>query len=789
MLWPLLLCAAASLLVIVRLLHSYGDRKRCAWYVQVASVASWYLPFTIVFILPFDFSSTLYRTCDHDCDEPAGYIGARFTRDLWAVLYWTMYLLTWLVLPLMMSYVDSGAFAAKDRLRDAAWSNLQFYGVGGAVGLVVVGYVALTRGVFGADLVAFMMALANFWGLFLVITFMGFGLVAIPRKLWRRGDLARELASIEARALAYKDRAYDSELELAETVAEAQLVAMRVNRADDLRPCIDRIMARCAGAVPPSRQPQSIATAARVPADISAPYLAALHNRIKHAMLREERDRWRWTRSARRAFFLQDVLQSRANPRRQLGSTLAPWSRWGMARRSAAWWWYVALRPFACRALAVVAGVLSIVILWSELTFNLASAHASAVRVLLRALGLSYLAVECASIVIIAYMCLCAYSSVMTLRIFNIYSLETHHHTSERSLLFCGAYLCRLMFPLCYNFLSMAGSGFADGTAEEVTEFAAFMDKIDLVPVLGEQSNRAIPVLIMVPAALALFNVHGRVMEYFSIDRVSSAAAQSADSADEELGPLCLPHEEGRRLLADARLAAEREQGIADRPSPAASARSSSANLRAHAASISGDAPASRRASRDWYSARPSLDDDAAAGLLLDDAAALPAPSDHMPLFQSRRPFGNYSSHPDLAAIVDSAGTDPYSDAGDPSDAAATGPKPTGMAARFGRLLPARQGGSQLSKSRPKFSSAARPGNVTRLRPSSRQSSRSNYNSDDGQHLLSPRAANAAHQPLLLSPSSPGRMPNPWADGADSRAQQQSRRHALSDSSAYTPKS
>ncbi|KAJ2527406.1 hypothetical protein GGH20_003084, partial [Coemansia sp. RSA 1937] len=145
---------------------------------------------------------TLYRICEHDCDEPLGYISSPFTRRLWVGLYWSMYLLTWVVLPIMMSYVDSGAFTFRDRLRESAWSNLQFYGVSGAVGLLVVGYIALTRGVFGADLVAFFMALANFWGLFLVITFMGFGLVAIPRKLWFRGDLALELSKIEGRAMA-----------------------------------------------------------------------------------------------------------------------------------------------------------------------------------------------------------------------------------------------------------------------------------------------------------------------------------------------------------------------------------------------------------------------------------------------------------------------------------------------------------------------------------------------------------------------------------------------------------
>ncbi|KAJ2512837.1 hypothetical protein GGI11_004610 [Coemansia sp. RSA 2049] len=876
MLWPLLLCGAASLLVIVRLLHSYGDRRRCAWYVQAAAVASWYLPFTIVFILPFDFSSTLFRTCDQNCDEPVGYISSRFTRDLWAALYWTMYLLTWVVLPLMMSYVDSGAFVFRDRLRDAAWSNLQFYGISGAVGILVVGYIALTRGFFGADLVAFLMALANFWGLFLVITFMGFGLVSIPRKLWRRGDLELELAKIENRAMAYKDKAYDSALELSETLNEAQLVSTRVNPTDDLRYCVDQIMEHCSQVSQLSRLPaQTAAVSSRVPVEITETYLAGLHNRIKDAVLKEGRDRWRWTRSARRAFFLQDAIKSRANPRRQISSTLAPWSHRGMAMRSAAWWWYIALRPAVFCALSVAAALLSIIILWSELTFNMASSHISAVHYLLRTMGLSYLTIECTSIVAIAYMCLCAYSSVMKLRIFNIYSLESHHHTNERSLLFCGAYLCRLMFPLCYNFLNMAGSGFAggsgdnddDGSSSEVTEFARFMDRIDLVPVLGEQSNRIIPVLIMVPAALALFNVHGRVIEHFSIDRVTPST-QSTDSHEEELGPLCLPQEEGRGLLMEARLLAEREQGAADNTSrhtprytSAGSPYSSHTNLRAHAASVGAvdDATASSgRGLREWYLGRSSFDharDDVSAELSNDHSDIL-ATGDHAHhhYSQGRRPFGNYSSHASLIDIADGnassgggssngsgningngngnsnaggsnvvtggvlghggAGLESHSDSNDSSSAETSGGhtgrgsntlsprsalKAAGGAARFGRLLPARQG-SQLSKTRSNFN-AGRPSNVTRLRPSSRQSSRNNYASDEGTysaHLLSPRGGDGlpispnslraaaqtqtGNQPLVLSPSSPGRMPNPWVDSTDTRPH--IRRHALSDTSA-----
>ncbi|KAJ1945259.1 hypothetical protein EC988_005798, partial [Linderina pennispora] len=513
-----------------------------------------------------------------------------------------------------MSYVDSGAFTFRDRLRESAWSNLQFYGVSGLIGLAVVGYIAVTRQFFGADLMAFLMAAANFWGLALVILFMGFGLVSIPRKLWHRGDMKRELQKIERRAMAYKDKAYDAELELADIVNEVNMVARRINQADDLRSYVETILKKCPRLG--ERAPQ--ASVARVPEAITEAYLAQLHNRVKQAVLRDERDRWRWRSSAKRAFFLQDALASRVNPNRQIESNLRPWNEWSPLYRSLMWWWYIIFRPLVFRALSLSAAVLSISVLWSELTFNVTTPHLSIVHHVLRSLGLTYFAIEITSIVLIAYMSLCAYSSVMQLRIFNVYSLEAHHHTNERSLLFCGAYLCRLMFPLCYNFLTMAG-----GLDE--TEFAQFMGRIDLVPVLGEQSNRAIPVLIMIPATLAFFNVHGRVVEYFSISRIASPGVRTGNDDEEaEVGPLALPYEEGRALILEARRTAERREGnshsVLRRYSPTSDIHVS--NFRGHISSASAttDVPLENgvRDPREWHLGRPSLEQ------LTDDGSQSP---------------------------------------------------------------------------------------------------------------------------------------------------------------------
>ncbi|KAJ2236417.1 hypothetical protein GGI13_008504 [Coemansia sp. RSA 455] len=276
---------------------------------------------------------------------------------------------------------------------------------------------------------------------------------------------------------------------------------------------------------------------------------------------------------------------------------------------------------------------------------------------------------------------------------------------------------------------------------------------------------------------------------------------------------------------------------------------SNATNLRTHATAGTTNeppAPATTRGPREWHLGRPSFD------RLLDDSPAPPdafqgsglLPGDSTGLLHHYG--GTVPSHSggDLLALNDGSDGEDGSDSGhrsangmSPSGAPL---RPTGMAARFGRWLPtsslaARSSSSlsQIAKTRSGSRATNRPSNVSaRLRPSSRQSSanRVNYASDDGHAyrptykrslsaesnsaaLRSPppgpqksrngsdesyvyasptRSAAASRQttPSVLSPSSPARLPNPWAEPLPPpMLDYKTRRHAHSEgSSARNPR-
>lgn len=196
---------------------------------------------------------------------------------------------------------------------------------------------------------------------------------------------------------------------------------------------------------------------------------------------------------------------------------------------------------------ALPCGLMSFGVIWSELTFNVKSPTLSFVGIAFH--KSSYGVMEIIAFVTLTYMCVCSYTSLMKLRVFSLYELVPNHHTDPRSLLFAGSYLCRLAMPLCYMFLNLA-------TEDVSTVFSTIMGKIDLVPLFGSTYNDWLPVTILIPVFLTVFNVYQRVLHLFGIRQLFSTDDEDAEG---DIG-------QGRILLNHARSLEESNSRDASSP-------------------------------------------------------------------------------------------------------------------------------------------------------------------------------------------------------------------------------
>ena len=193
------------------LLYSYGDWLRQRLFVTLSVLIAWYFSFLIIFVLPLDVSSTIYRQClnqtkpddnhphlskdlvitesdihklrnnlssskneefnNPDCQEPYSLLDENVLPNLWRLVYWTSQLLTWLILPVMQSFTQAGEFTFRGKLKSALWDNMIYYTSYLLIAIILIIYIAMKPELHldWDRTKAIAASASNTWGLFVLV--------------------------------------------------------------------------------------------------------------------------------------------------------------------------------------------------------------------------------------------------------------------------------------------------------------------------------------------------------------------------------------------------------------------------------------------------------------------------------------------------------------------------------------------------------------------------------------------------------------------------------------------
>lgn len=94
-------CWSLAAALVLYLVQRYCHLKSLPPLVLLAVFLSWLLPFSLIFLLPIDISSTRYEQCllaggsADVCSMSILYVGAPVRRFSWLIVYWTTFMLTW----------------------------------------------------------------------------------------------------------------------------------------------------------------------------------------------------------------------------------------------------------------------------------------------------------------------------------------------------------------------------------------------------------------------------------------------------------------------------------------------------------------------------------------------------------------------------------------------------------------------------------------------------------------------------------------------------------------------
>lgn len=599
-----------TLLLAVFVLREYGDIRRSLG-VSFITIIAWFFSFAIVLIVPMDISSTFYWDCVrrwycHEysnttevnstvpvgcepgvsltnstaldlcaasgscaCERPWSYDYSNPIPQFWRVVFWSLQLLTWIILPHVGSYLSAGDFTFWQKLKSSLKENAI---INGSLALLVVAllvYMVVAQHLTKDALAQIASGAANTWGLIMQMLMLGFGLVDIPRYLWRRYDLSTTLKLYQYQAAKMSLEMAEASEKLEEVYEEVRSVAGRLPKEDPLRKYVSIILMKC-----PFGSAQDYTdykTGDEKP--INMKYLAGLHGRLIKAQRTVHRSECLWDRLMVKAFNIEDCINLASDPERKFThSYKAPYQ--GTFKKvypKLLWWWKIKIQPYFFLLMAAVCTLLSLALIWSEVLFFFEKPRLSIFALLLKEAHGQYLYIESLSFVTMLYMAVCTYRVVFKMRLFNFYYLAPHQMTDSGSLIFSAMLLSRLIVPIGLNFVSMAHLDThvtSSNVIQQETWFTQTMGHLDLLPWL-KKFNTYYPTVILIVSVCTLFNLWDRFLLMFGVQRFIDD-----DDGAQELAT------EGKNLIRRERRKMEKNGGTMRKRSPESSRRGGAASSR-----------------------------------------------------------------------------------------------------------------------------------------------------------------------------------------------------------------
>lgn len=197
-------------LIFTYYLYNKYAEKSTKLPIKVLVLSVWFMTFLGVFLLPLDIYYSCYDQKEDPQEEDRNHeqhvvIVKNVIRAIWQIMYWVIYVLSWLVIPIFQEYEMAGDFSFSKKLSRSIKRNLLFYILIFLLGSLFVAYLILRQSFTMSHLTSFLVSTSNAWGVFLIIFLLGYGLVALPKNILLQSDALQRMRYLESFAKETQD--------------------------------------------------------------------------------------------------------------------------------------------------------------------------------------------------------------------------------------------------------------------------------------------------------------------------------------------------------------------------------------------------------------------------------------------------------------------------------------------------------------------------------------------------------------------------------------------------------
>jgi hypothetical protein len=541
------------LLSHIVLRHYASPQTSCPVY--FLSTLSFALAFSSTILLPVDLSIT--KTVNDDEDNADDFING--TMLPWHILFWSTFVLAWVILPLVREMLLSGEFTAWNRFKDGM--RIMIIGHLILLGAVTLFIFWLAMHLHEWNVLPVLITLGNTYGLLIVAVLLGYGLVAIPRGLWREADPQYELRKVYIMATKADDSLSEAVWALQDVEFEIDLSVSRINDLDDgvredlfYKFCVNELLHRKSETAQLTQELNMRRTNIEQSRDLeeqtnegfcTRPTLAELvklHRKLKRAQENLSNAEQKWNAIVQKERKLSGI--SPENGAETATTTplspaavsvtdaplLSAESRFKYCNARMQYVWLRYLRPCSFRLYAILTAILSAAILWSEATLS------SKYNLSPFALVQQYLAddeadndgflFQLAALIPLLYMSICVSRSFFNVSLFGPFKLRGNRQSHGVALVFNAQYLVRLQFSLAYNYLLMLKYDTSDSA------FSKFLGQMDVIPLFGSSFPVYAPLLTIFLSLFTVCNLYARLLHILGFDHQDALLVGDRETLD-----------------------------------------------------------------------------------------------------------------------------------------------------------------------------------------------------------------------------------------------------------------
>ena len=217
----ILVCIILSFVLVY-----YYSRRGTNLLALITAGVTWSLNFILVVFIPYDIYYSYKEDAEDESVENILTVG-------YYIIYWSLFICSWIFVPLMQEYEDSGDFTKKKKFIHSIKSNLIFYGILGVISILlliiaffIVPYLPEEITGFNKEDIqnfssfqAFIFELMNFSyliGLLLFYFLFGYSIITLPMKNFYKTKYDYQIKYLEWRVIDLKHNLEKIQKELIE---------------------------------------------------------------------------------------------------------------------------------------------------------------------------------------------------------------------------------------------------------------------------------------------------------------------------------------------------------------------------------------------------------------------------------------------------------------------------------------------------------------------------------------------------------------------------------------------